>query len=53
MSYKREKQKGRKQKNALNVVQEEKAKSMQMENCFKYFVKKETKEEITDFCIKA
>gem|GEM_PF-2416403 len=30
-----------------------KQKSMQMGNCFKYFVKKETKEKVTDFCIKA
>lgn len=43
MSYKREKQKGRKQENALNVVQEEKAKSMQMGNCFKCFVRKGSK----------
>ena len=43
MSYKREKQKGRKQENALNVVQEEKAKSMQMGNCFKCFVRKGNK----------
>lgn len=43
MSYKREKQKGRKQENALNVVQERKAKSMQMGNCFKCFVRKGSK----------
>ena len=43
MSYKKRKQKACKQRNALNVVQEEKAKSMQMGNCFKSFVRKGSK----------
>lgn len=43
MSYEKGKQKARKQGNALNVVQDGKAKSIKMGNCFKCFVRKGSK----------
>jgi len=43
MSYKREKQKGRKQENALNIVQEGKAKRAKTGKCFKCRTRRESK----------